>query len=269
VGGASSRQLMEQNLNGSVNLLEYARRAKAGFLLLSSNRVYSIPGLVAIPLKVEDEAFTFDPSRPAPAGVSARGINEAFSTSSPVSLYGATKLASEALALEYGHSFGFPAVVNRCGVLAGETQFGAPEQGIYSFWVRMYALRRPLRYLGFNGTGHQVRDALHPGDLADLLLRQIENPQLSSGRIWNVGGGPANAMSLAQLSRWCAGVFGPHSVEADGTPRPFDVPWMVMDNRNIEHAFDWRPRTTLPEILAGIAAHHQQNPNWLELSKNA
>ena len=146
-----------------------------------------------------------------PTGVSERGLGEAFSTAPPVSLYGATKLASETLALEYGHTFGFPAVVNRCGVLAGETQFGVPEQGIYSFWIRMYALRRPLKYLGFNGTGHQVRDALHPNDLADLLLRQIENPQLSSGKIWNVGGGAANCMSLAQLSRWCADTFGEHT----------------------------------------------------------
>lgn len=270
IGGAtSSRQLMEHNLLGAVNLLEYARRLKAGFILLSSNRVYNIPTLTKLPLKVDDAAFVLDTSQPLPPGLSARGIGEAFSTTPPVSLYGATKLASEALALEYGDAFGFPAVVNRCGVLAGETQFGVPEQGIYSFWIRMYALRRPMKYLGFDGTGHQVRDALHPQDLADLLVRQIENPQLSSGNIWNIGGGAANAMSLAQLSRWCADAFGEHAIQADGTPRPFDVPWMVMDNRKVEQAFGWQPRTTLAEILSGIAAHHRQNPNWLELSNNA
>jgi CDP-paratose 2-epimerase len=268
-GGTSSRQLMEQNLQGAVNLLEYARRSKSGFILLSSNRVYNIPALTKLPLKVEDEAFALDASKPFPTGLSARGLGETFSTAPPVSLYGATKLASETLALEYGHTFGFPAVVNRCGVLAGETQFGVPDQGIYSFWIRMYALRRPLKYLGFDGTGHQVRDALHPNDLADLLLRQIENPELSSGRIWNVGGGAANCMSLAQLSRWCADEFAKHPVQADGTLRPFDVPWMVMDNRNVEQAFHWQPRTALPGILLGIAAHHRQNPNWLELANIA
>jgi CDP-paratose 2-epimerase len=268
-GGASSRQLMEQNLDGAVNVLEYARRTKAGFLLLSSNRVYNIPALTEIPLKVEDGAFVLDSAQPLPAGVSARGIGDAFSTAAPVSLYGATKLASEALAIEYGHAFGFPAIVDRCGVLAGETQFGVPEQGIFSFWVRMYASRRPLKYLGFGGTGHQVRDALHPNDLAELLLWQIESPQLSSGKIWNIGGGLSNAMSLAQLSRWCADTFGEHAIEADGAPRPFDVPWMVMDNQKVEHAFGWRPKTTLVEILSGIAAHHRENPNWLELSRNA
>ncbi len=268
-GGASSRQLMEHNLQGAVNLLEYARRSESGFILLSSNRVYSIRALTKLPLKVDDAAFALDESQPLPPGISARGISEVFSTASPVSLYGATKLASETLALEYGHAFGFPVVVNRCGVLAGETQFGVPEQGIFSFWIRMYALRRPLKYLGFDGTGHQVRDALHPRDLADLLLRQIENPQHSGGNIWNIGGGAANSMSLAQLSRWCAETFGKHAIQADGSPRPFDVPWMVMDNGNVEQAFGWQPRTALAEILSGIAAHHCQNPNWLELSNKA
>jgi CDP-paratose 2-epimerase len=144
-----------------------------------------------------------------------------------------------------------------------------PEQGIYSFWIRMYALKRPLKYLGFNGTGHQGRDALHPNDLADLLLRQIEKPELASGRIWNIGGGAANAMSLAQLSRRCADKFGEHPVQADGSVRPFDVPWIVMDNQNVTQTFGLQPTTSLPEILSGIADHHRQTPGWLELSSNA
>jgi CDP-paratose 2-epimerase len=268
-GGASTRQLVEHNLLGSVNLLEYAKRCKAGFLLLSSNRVYNIPALTQIPLKIADNAFVFDEIQSAPTGVSAHGLNEEFSTAPPVSLYGATKLASETLALEYGQTFHFPVIINRCGVLAGETQFGVAEQGIYSFWVRMYASRRPMKYLGFDGTGHQVRDAIHPNDLAELLLLQMDKPELSSGKIWNVGGGAANAMSLAQLSRWCGETFGKYDVTPDGTPRPFDVPWMVMDNRNVEQTFGWRPRTPLAEILSGIAAHHRQNPQWLDLSRNA
>ena len=53
-----------------------------------------------------------------------------------------------------------PVVVNRCGVLAGEGQFGVAEQGIFSFWIRAYALRRPLKYIGFDGTGHQATRCL-------------------------------------------------------------------------------------------------------------
>jgi CDP-paratose 2-epimerase len=76
-------------------------------------------------------------------------------------------------------------------------------------------------------------------------------------------------MSLAQLSRWCATTFGEHKVVADGSVRPFDVPWMVMDNRLAEAAFGWKPKTPLTDILLGIAEHHRQNPNWLELSSIA
>ncbi len=49
---------------------------------------------------------------------------------------------------------------------------------------------------------------------------------------------------------------------------PFDVPWMVMNNQNVAQAFGWRPQTSLEQILSGIAQHHRQNPNWLELSSN-
>jgi CDP-paratose 2-epimerase len=148
-------------------------------------------------------------------------------------------------------------------------QFGVAEQGIFSFWIRAYALRKPLRYLGFGGTGHQVRDALHPDDLTELILRQMEQPERSGGTLWNAGGGPANTMSLAQLSRWCAGQFGAHSVAADGRPRPFDVPWMVMDSRQVSAAFGWKPRVGLHDILQEIASHHRQHPEWFDLSQSS
>ena len=144
-GQTSSRQLVEHNLQGTINLLEHARRHKAGFILLSSSRVYNIPALAGLPLKVKDEAFVLDASGLLPSGCSEHGIAETFSTSAPVSLYGASKLASEALALEYGQAFGFPVIVNRCGVLAGGTQFGLAVQGIFSFWIRSYALRRRIK----------------------------------------------------------------------------------------------------------------------------
>ncbi len=266
-GRTSSRQLVEHNLVGTINVLEYARRAGAGLVLLSTSRVYNIAALASIPLAVADEAFVFDSSATAPAGCSAAGIAEGFSSAAPISLYGASKLASEVMALEYGQSFGFPVIINRCGVLAGAGQFGVAEQGIFSFWVRSYALRRPMRYLGFGGQGRQVRDALAPQDLTELLLKQIDAPAKSAGQIWNVAGGPANAMSLAQVSRFCATEFGPHEVVADGSPRPFDVPWVVLDSSRAAAAFDWKPRQSIHDILSAITAHHRQHPDWLDVSQ--
>ena len=90
-----------------------------------------------------------------------------------MSLYGATKLASEQLALEYGGAYGFPVWINRCGVLAGAGQFGRPDQGIFTYWINSWLRRRALGYTGFGGQGYQVRDCLHPADLVPLLERQI------------------------------------------------------------------------------------------------
>ena len=263
-GKSSPRQLLEHNLLGTVNILEYCRRTGAGFTLLSTSRVYSIAGLTALPLKQEGQRF-------APCGeilgCSSAGIRETFSTAPPVSLYGSTKLASEALALEYGAAFSFPVCVLRCGVLAGAGQFGTAEQGIFSWWVHAWNQRRPLRYIGFEGKGHQVRDALHPADLARLVAMQMQSPAAGKPAILHASGGLENSMSLAELSKWCGGRFGPHQVSADGTPRPFDIPWLVLDSTAAALAWDWRPQRNVPSILEEIARHAEGNPGWLDLAR--
>ena len=266
-GRTSSRQLVEHNLGGTTNLLEYCRLRRAGFTLLSTSRVYSIPPLAALPVVVEHDAFAPDGKMPLPSGLSAAGVDETFSTVAPLSLYGATKLASEALALEFGEAFGFPVFVNRCGVLAGAGQFGRPDQGIFAYWINSWLQRRPLRYLGFGGRGHQVRDCLHPRDLAPLLEQQFAAPALATpDRVINVSGGLASATSLRQLSAWCSGRLGAQDVIADGTPRPFDIPWLVLDHAKATRLWGWRPQTPVADILEQIAAHAEAHPDWLEIS---
>lgn len=266
-GRTSSRQLVEHNLFGTANLLEYCRQRRAGFILLSTSRVYSISPLASLPVTVEGDAFKPAPGQPLPPGISAAGVDETFSTQAPVSLYGATKLASESLALEYGESFGFPVFVNRCGVLAGAGQFGRADQGIFAYWINSWLQRRPLKYLGFGGHGYQVRDCLHPRDLAPLLEQQFAaSGMLPIDRLVNVSGGPASAMSLRQLSDWCANEFGAQQVIADGTPRQFDIPWIVLDHAKAARLWKWRPLTPVAAILDEIAVHARAHPEWLELS---
>ncbi len=266
-GKTSSRQLVEHNLGGTINLLEYCKTRKAGFILLSTSRVYSIPSLAALPVRVQQNAFVPDTAQTLPHGLTAAGVNESFSTGAPISLYGATKLASESLALEYGETFGFPVFVNRCGVLAGAGQFGRADQGIFAFWIHSWQQRRPLKYLGFDGLGHQVRDCLHPRDLVPLIEKQVSAGRIPAAhRLINVSGGVASAMSLRQLSAWCAQHFGPHEVVQDGTLRPFDIPWIVLDHAQATRLWGWQPKTPLAEILAEIAAHATARAGWLDLS---
>jgi CDP-paratose 2-epimerase len=264
-GRSSSRQLMEHNLIGSLNLLEYCKQHNAGLILLSSSRVYSIPVLAGLPLQEAGTAFALDTTRKLPGGVSGEGIAEACSVEPPVSLYGSTKLASETVALEYGKTFGFPVWVNRCGVLAGAGQFGTAEQGIFSFWLHAHAARRPLRFIGFGGRGLQVRDALHPEDLAAMAAIQIARGSADSSRILNLGGGPRNAISLAELTAWCDLRFRKYAPQPDDRPRAFDIPWLVMDSALARRTLGWAPQRTIDSILEEIAAHVRKNPDWLDV----
>lgn len=265
-GRTSSRQLVEHNLLGTVNMLEYCRRHKAGFLLLSTSRVYSISDLSEI--RVEEAGGAFRPV----AGqhvpwLSGRGVAEDFSTKPPLSLYGTTKLASEQLALEYGAAFDFPVWINRCGLLAGGGQFGRPDQGIFSYWIHSWARRRRLAYIGFDGTGYQVRDCLHPRDLVPLLAHQLATGDAAgTPRVVNVSGGIESACSLRQCSEWCLSRFGPHQVATVQEQRPFDVPWVVLDNTLAASEWSWSPTTPREAIFAEIAAHAVAHPEWLDTS---
>lgn len=266
-GQTSSRQLVEHNLLGTVNLLEYCRRHRAGLMLLSTSRVYNIPTLASLPVKVTRNAYALNPLKRLPAGISAAGIAESFSTAAPISLYGATKLAAEALSLEYGEAYDLPIWVNRCGVLAGAGQFGRPDQGIFSYWIHSHHARRPLKYIGFSGLGYQVRDCLHPRDLVPLLRRQMRAGRgKGQPRIVNLSGGHPSATSLRNLTAWCDGRFGSHKITADKKPRPYDLPWIVLDSGLAHSTWQWSPATPTEAIFEEIARHAEANPRWLELS---
>ena len=265
-GKTSSRQLLEHNLWGTINILEYCKTHRAGLILLSTSRVYSVPPLATLAVEVFQKAFRPVPGRPLAAGITATGVSETFSTAPPISLYGSSKLASEVIALEYAETFNFPVWINRCGVLAGAGQFGKADQGIFSFWINAHLRRRPLKYIGFDGGGHQVRDCLHPRDLVPVLLAQMSNGDKTIPRIANFSGGARNSMSLAQLTDWCDARFGKHAVASEAAPRPFDIPWMVLDSSLAEKSWNWSPKILLPQVLDEIAKHAEQNPNWLEIS---
>jgi CDP-paratose 2-epimerase len=266
-GSASSQQVVEHNLLGTINILEFCRRHRAGLILLSTSRVYSIAELSRLSLREEQTRFVYAEPGGSVNGVSAEGITETFSTTPPVSLYGATKLSSEVLALEYAHAFDFPVWINRCGVMAGAGQFGTAEQGIFSYWIHSWLAARRLRYIGFDGSGRQVRDALHPTDLGRLVIQQLDSGHRSEpAEVWNIGGGRGNSMSLAELSAWCTQRFGHQQIERDLKPRAYDLPWVIIDSGKAFKRWNWKPVFKMESILEEIADHAEKNPEWLMLS---
>src|ERR1700685_47831 len=81
--GFSSRQLLEHNLGSAVNVLEYCKEHGAGFVLLSTSRVYSIDALASLPLRMHEDAFQLDEEASLPVGGSAKGIAVDFCTRAP------------------------------------------------------------------------------------------------------------------------------------------------------------------------------------------
>jgi len=257
-GKMSSMDLLDHNLIGTIQMLEFCKQHNAGFILMSTSRVYSIPPLTSLPVESVQGAFRPKSFRPE-IGLTEKGISELFPTTPPASLYGTSKRCSELLALEYADAFEFPVWINRSGVLAGQGQFGKADQGILSFWIRSWRDKKPLKYIGFDGKGSQVRDCLHPRDLVSVLLAQLrgEKPKNPGDgldpRICNFAGGLTNHFSLNQLSQWCRENLGPHEVSSDPNPRPYDLPWVVLDSSRATRLWNWRVRTALPDILKEIS----------------
>lgn len=257
-GGTS--QLVSHNLQGTLHILEKCRKDQAGFVLLSTSRVYSIDALNKIPLIEGATRFTVNPAAALPDGFNSNGVTESFSTAAPVSLYGATKLASEVMALEYASTFGFPIWVNRCGVIAGAGQFGKIDQGIFSFWIYQWLLERPLGFIGFGGKGKQVRDFFNPEDLGNLLVKQMKNPSHNAPKIINAGGGLKSAMSLLELNDYCKQQFGfDKPIKTESTTRPFDLPYYVTDNSQVKKFWDWEPQQSAIQVLEEIVEYAKDN----------
>jgi CDP-paratose 2-epimerase len=258
----NTRYLLNTNLLGTINCLDYVRHHSSAIIFLSTSRVYSIAALRALPLRRSGDRLTL-PTAESGTGWSARGIAEDFPKTGPRSLYGASKLASELLVEEYHAAFGLRTIINRCGVLTGPWQMGKVDQGFFVLWAARHLYGGVLTYIGFGGAGHQVRDVLHVTDLADLICRQIDTFDRHSGRTYNVGGGPGVSVSLAELTTLCAARTGRRlRVTSDPVTRPADIPHYVTDNGLVRTATGWAPvrsvESTLDEILEWLARYRAE-----------
>lgn len=257
--------LINNNLTGTIYLLEKCRKDTAGFIMLSTSRVYSINELNKIPLEETAESFVIQQNVSYPNGFLTAGVGETFSTTAPISLYGATKLASEVLALEYHYLFGFPVWINRCGVIAGPGQFGKIDQGIFSFWIYQYLLEKPLSYIGYGGKEKQARDIFHPYDLFRMVRMQIEKPDREVSRMINLGGGIEHTYSLCQLDHFCkAHIRNDKVVNSIPDNRNYDIPHYVSDYSIAEKEWNWKPLVTGEEILHQIVAYEKKNVSLIQ-----
>jgi CDP-paratose 2-epimerase len=256
----SPRYVLDTNLVGALNCLEFARRRCGGFVFLSSSRVYSIEPLAQLPVVKHSSRFELRDDSCNVPGVSPDGVAESFPCNTSRSYYGASKLAAELLCQEYASHAGLPIVINRCGVIAGPGQFGRTDQGVFTLWVARHYFGRPLKYTGFGGKGHQVRDLLHPDDLCDLVRRQLRSWNLVSGRIFNVGGGRSGSVSLQEFTWLCQETIGRKvTITEEPATSPVDIPWYVTDHAQVTALLDWVPLRRPKQIVNDIAEWVRNN----------
>jgi CDP-paratose 2-epimerase len=256
---AGPTSVIDTNLTGTVNLLELARRDGADVVFLSTSRVYPVRRLDAIAVEEHETRFAIAPHQTQP-GVGPAGIGEDFPLDGARSLYGATKLACELLLAEYADMYGLRTVVNRCGVIAGPWQMGKADQGVFALWMAHHYFKRPLAYIGYGGTGKQVRDLVAVDELADLVLHQIAALGQAAQPVYNVGGGLASSLSLAETTALCEEITGNRvEIARVAENRPSDVRLYVTDNARVRADTGWSPRKTPRETLADIFTWIREN----------
>jgi CDP-paratose 2-epimerase len=262
--GSSPKYLINTNLNGTINCLYFAKERNAKVVFLSTSRVYPVEALNNGNYNTTDTRFEFTNSQAIP-GISAEGISEQFPLEGYRTLYGTTKLASELMLPEFSQTYGVPYVINRCGVLTGPWQMGKVDQGVAVLWMAAHYWKKKLSYIGFEGSGRQVRDFLHIYDLCLLLDEQLHEFQKFSGNIYNVGGGLPNAISLKELSSICSEITGNEiEIAEDRKQREGDIRIYVTDNSKLYQNTSWRPTKSVKETMKEIYKWISENEGQLK-----
>jgi CDP-paratose 2-epimerase len=245
--------LINTNLLGTINCLEYARKNNAKFIFLSTSRVYPVKTIND--LKYSESGTRFELSdKQVIQGVSSKGLTEGFPLDGTRTLYGATKLCSELIIKEYVEMYGMKAIINRCGLLTGPWQMGKVDQGVIVLWVAKHHYKQPLSYIGYGGNGKQVRDLLHVHDLYRLLEIQLTDIGRHSGEIYNVGGGLKTSISLSELTSLCQKYTG-NIVPINVVPedRVGDIRIYITDNTKVTERTGWKPEITVDQVIKEIS----------------
>ncbi|NPU65663.1 SDR family NAD(P)-dependent oxidoreductase [Bradyrhizobium sp. 83012] len=245
----------EINARGTLNVLEAARlhNPSAPVLFASTNKVYG--------RLIGDDGITragrrYQPTSPA----LARGIAE----STPLDLYspyGCSKGAADQYVHDYGRVYGLKTAVLRMSCIYGPRQFGNEDQGWIAHFLLSALRRAPLTIYG---DGCQVRDALYVADAVEAWLAVLDTIDTTRGKVFNLGGGPSNAISLLELIDQIETLSGPVQFSfADW--RPGDQPWYVTDISALTEATGWRPRTSfadgLRELHGWLATRFSERPD--------
>ena len=246
------REDFDINLGGTLNVLEAMRSLEhpPPLVFTSTNKVYG--ALDDVALQVHGQRY-----EPIDATLYECGVGE----SRPLdfhSPYGCSKGGADQYVLDYARSYGLPAAVFRMSCIYGPHQCGNEDQG----WVAHFLIRA-LRNesITLYGDGYQARDILYVDDLVEAFLQcQAAMPDLA-GRAFNMGGGPANAVSLLEVLRHVAALTGRAPLVEYGPWRVGDQRYYVSDTTAFTDATGWEPAVRAHEGIARLHAWlREQSP---------
>ena len=260
----SPAYVINNNLTGAINCFNLCAQYKAKLIFLSTSRVYPISTIENANFIEEDTRFSFSDDQKT-TGISSKGISEDLPLDDARSFYGTTKLAGELLVKEYREFYGVQSAVTRFGVIAGPRQMGKTDQGVVTLWMAKHFWNKKLSYIGYGGTGKQVRDILHVDDLVRLVDIQLHQIEKFDGKVFNAGGGLTGSASLQEMSAICAEITG-NTIEISAVKenRPADLRMYISDNTKLEQATGWKPEKTVKDIFTEIYEWIKANEETLK-----
>ena len=244
-------RVINTNFIGTLNVLKKIKKDKSKIIFISSSRVNSIEEINNIVKK----KFLKNKLK------ITKKIDENFSTLKPKSIYGLTKFASEMLIEEFSYAFKIKYIINRCGVIAGPLQFGKVDQGFVSLWIWNHIIKKRLKYIGYGGNGHQIRDILHIYDLCDLIELQIKSFNKNNNALFTVGGSKNSYTSLIELTKKCEKITkNKIKFSKQSKSSIYDIPYFITDNSKIQRTYNWKPKRNMKQII-------KDTYNWLIVNK--
>lgn len=243
------REDFEVNALGTLNLLEAVRLSGIRPIIIyaSTNKVYGAMQNVEI-----DERETAYRYASLPHGVSEQMPLDFYSP------YGCSKGAADQYVRDYWRIYNIPTIVFRQSCIYGPRQFGMEDQGWVAWLIIAALLNKPITIYG---NGKQVRDLLYIDDLIDCYLAAIEKIETTQGRVFNIGGGATNQISVLDFLDRVKQLLNRDITYRFAELRPGDQKIYVSDIREAQRAFGWSPKTTIDQGM-------QKTYDWMVDNQN-
>lgn len=227
---ANPRDDFESNAIGTFNTLEAARLSGRNpiFVYASTNKVYG--GMEDVELLEEPTRWRY------------KDLVEGCPETQPLdfhSPYGCSKGTGDQYVRDYARIYGLRSIVFRQSCIYGSRQFGIEDQGWVAWFIIAAVTGRPITIYG---DGKQVRDILHVEDLMNAYDAAIQSIDVAAGNVYNMGGGPANVMSVwAEFGPILERLCGDTIEVARGDWRPGDQRVFYADISKAERELGWKP----------------------------